>query len=61
MENYVDVQSYGNTPYVEFLTGIFTRVYDILAGVTGTEPAGERASRLAERVNECTISGKYYK
>ncbi len=22
MENYVDVQSYGNTPYVEFLTGI---------------------------------------
>ncbi len=35
--------------------------YDILAGVTGTEPAGDRASQRAERVNECTISGKYYK
>ncbi len=35
--------------------------YDILAGVTGTEPAGTAPCGWQERVNECTISGKYYK
>ena len=40
MENYVDVQSYGNTPYVEFLTEIFKRVYEgflFIPGITNPQ------------------------